>query len=66
MAIKYEYIKPSAVKKYIRENKKRVSPTFLVAVDRTVGKFLKEAVQVHNGGKKTLDVDIAAFVGMKW
>lgn len=41
---------------------KRVSKDFLEALNRYVHKKLIQAVQEHNGGKKTLDAALAGYI----
>ena len=59
--MKYKYIKPAAVKAFIKAHGKRTSHDFLAALDRYTEYKLKQAVEVHNGGKKTVDGGVAAY-----
>ncbi len=63
--MKTRFIRPSVVRKFLKEKERRVSPSFLYALDAFVQKKLDEAAKVHNGGKKTLDAEVAGFVGIK-
>lgn len=63
--MKTRFIRPSVVRKYLKEKERRVSPSFLYALDGFIQAKLDQAAKVHNGGKKTLDVEVAAFVGIK-
>jgi hypothetical protein len=57
------YIKASAVRKFVKvTHEKRVSKEFLIALDRFVEKKLIQAMQEHNGGKKTLDSALAGYI----
>ena len=56
-------IKPAAVKKLIKGyNGKRTSKEFLLALDLYVERAVLKAAAEHNGGKKTVDADVAAYV----
>lgn len=63
--MKTRFLRPSVVRKYLKEKGRRVSPSFLFALDAFIQKKLDEAVKVHNGGKVTLDAEVAGFVGIK-
>lgn len=53
------------IKKYIKDNyKKSVSNIFMNTLNEFVRKQLDKAGQVHNGGKKTIDINIAYFIGL--
>jgi hypothetical protein len=56
------YIKPSTVRKFIKSHGKRTSKEFLEALDRYIEKKLLTGVAEHNGGKKTLDAAVAAYI----
>jgi len=57
-------ISPGRVKTFLHSRGKRVSPEFLRQVNFFLEHKLEVACLVHNGGKKTLDREIAAYVGM--
>ena len=59
---KPNYIKPASVRKFIKSHGKRTSKEFLEALDRYLEKKLLVALAEHNGGKKTLDASLAAYV----
>jgi len=59
--MKYKYLKPAAVRKFIKSHGKRTSHEYLAALDRYVEYKLLQSVEVHNGGKKTLDAGVAAY-----
>jgi hypothetical protein len=63
--MKTKFVRPSVVRKYLKEKERRVSPSFLYALDAFIQSKLDQAAKVHNGGKKTLDSEVAAFVGIK-
>jgi hypothetical protein len=56
------YIKHTAIKKLVKVNGKRTSKKFLEALDRYVEKKIIQAVNTHNGGRKTLDAGIAGYI----
>jgi len=56
------YIKPSAVKKFVKSHGKRTSKEFLEALDRYLENKLLVATKEHNGGKKTLDSALAGYI----
>lgn len=60
-----KFIKPSQVKRYIREHDRRVSAAFIQLLDDFVRSKIDEAVVQHNGGRRTLDAEVAAFVGIR-
>jgi hypothetical protein len=60
--MKPTYLKPAAVRKLIKAHGKRTSADFLAALDRYVHDKLLQAVGTHNGGKRTLDSGVAAYV----
>jgi len=57
-------INVAQVKKYIHAKGWRVTPSFLYLLNDTILAKLDRACLVHNGGSKTLDVDVAAYVGL--
>lgn len=61
------YIKTANVKKLANLHGKRAGKDFIEALDRLVERKVLEALQEHNGGKKTLDSALAGYVlGNKW
>ncbi len=60
--MKLIYLKPAAVKRLIKTHGKRTSKEFLEALDRYVEAKLHTAAGEHNGGKKTVDAAVAAYV----
>jgi hypothetical protein len=56
------YIKASAIKKLANSHGKRAGKDFIEALDRMVGRKMMEALETHNGGKKTLDHSVAVWV----
>lgn len=62
--MKYEFIKVAPLKRLALKNKKRLSTDFLKALDEMVKGKIIEACSIHNGGKKTIDISIAAYTGV--
>lgn len=61
------YIKTANVKKLANLHGKRAGKDFIEALDRLVERKVLQALQEHNGGKKTLDSALAGFIlGNKW
>lgn len=60
--MKTKYLNVSAVRKLVKGQGKRVSQDFLLALDRLVERKVLQATQEHNGGKKTLDSAVAAYI----
>jgi hypothetical protein len=58
-------IKPSVVRAIVRSHGKRVSKDFLVALDSHIQRKIEECCAEHNGGKKTLDIAIASYFGIR-
>lgn len=63
--MKLRFIRPSVARKYLKEKGRRVSPSFLYAFDAFLQRKFDQAASVHNGGKKTLDAEVAGFIGVK-
>lgn len=55
------YIRTSIVRRLAKANGKRVSKAFLYAVDAYIERKIIAACNEHNGGRKTLTADIAAY-----
>lgn len=63
--MKFSYIKTAPLKKLALEShKKRLSTEFLKALDDMVKQKIDEACSIHNGGRKTVDITIAAYTGI--
>lgn len=60
--MKLNYIKPAAVRKFVKSHGKRTSKEFLEALDRYLEAKLLTATKEHNGGKKTLDAALAGYI----
>jgi hypothetical protein len=60
-----QYIRPSVIKRAIKAAGKRSSPAFLEALNVHVNKKVEAAIACHNGGKKTLDHEVAVWCGLK-
>ena len=56
-----KYIKASAIKKLAKQKGKRVSSEFLLSLDEYINTKIATACEEHNGGKKTLDIGLAAY-----
>lgn len=56
-----KYIKASTIKKFAKERGKRVSAEFLLSLDEYINNKMSAACEEHNGGKKTLDIGLAAY-----
>lgn len=59
-------VNQKAIKDFCKKRDRRVSPTFLHAIDRWLVVKLKQACRAHNGGKITLDADVAGYVGINF
>lgn len=59
-----KYIKESKVRKRVNSLGKRAGRDFLLQLDIMIEQKVKQACEVHNGGKKTLDESIAVYVGI--
>lgn len=60
--MKIQYLNQAAVRKLIKENGKRSSQEYLLALDDLVRSRTNAACRVHNGGKKTLDASVLGHV----
>jgi hypothetical protein len=56
------YLKPSAIRRTIRDGGKRCGADFLQALDRYVDTLLTRALTTHNGSKKTVDASVLAYL----
>lgn len=59
---KTHYIKAAAVKKLVKSHGKRTAAEYLASLDRFVMAKVEECCKQHNGGKKTLDSALAAYM----
>ena len=59
------FIKVKSVKELAKESGKRVGRGFIARLDAHIETLISKAVKQHNGGKVTLDADVATFVGAK-
>ena len=53
--MKYKYLNAAAVRKLIKTYGKRTSDDYLAQLDRYVEYKVKQAAELHNAGKKTVD-----------
>lgn len=60
-----QFIKPSAVRKFLKERGRRCGKDFLHHLDRYLYEKLEEAARQHNGGRKTVDSGVANFIGLR-
>ena len=59
-----KYLVVSNIKKAARLKGRRVGSDFLAALDNFIARKIEVAFSVKNGGKKTVDADIAVYVGI--
>jgi len=59
------YIRTSKVKALCKSLGKRTGKDFLTQLNMHIEKKITEACKVHNGGKITLDGDVAVYVGIR-
>jgi len=59
-----KYINQSNIKKLANSNGKRAGKDFLLQLDIMIEQKVKQACEVHNGGKKTLDESVATYIGI--
>ena len=64
MQVEHQLIKPSVIKKIVKLNHKRTSKAFLEMLNAFVLRKVIQAMNEHNGGKKTLDIEVGAFIGL--
>lgn len=55
----------AAIKKLAHQNGKRVSAGFLAAVELAIHTRILAACKMHNGGRKTIDREVALYSGFK-
>lgn len=58
-------LKPSTIKAIVKARGKRVGQDFLTLLNADVNRRLNLAIAEHNGGRKTLDMEVAVLVGCK-
>lgn len=54
----------TGIRKHCHLRGRRISADFMVVLHQHLIHKLNAACSVHNGGKKTLDASVAAFVGL--
>jgi len=59
------YINVSSVKDLCHKHGRRAGKDFLRALDSFVRSKIETACGIHNGGKKTLDLDVAEYSGIR-
>ena len=57
-------INKKAVKEIAKTHNKRVSGEFIKILDDFVIRTIESACNIHNGGKITLDAEVAGFIGL--
>jgi len=60
-----KFIRTLRVKEYLHDRGRRLSPAFITVLDAFIQRLLDRAVNTHNGGKVTIDADVAGFIGIK-
>lgn len=60
--MKIQFLNQAAVRKLVKENGKRSSQEFLLALDDLVRSRTNAACRVHNGGRVTLDASVLGHV----
>ena len=58
------YVKEKTVRDFAKSKGKRVGHDFFVLIDKFIESKVEKACAVKNGSKKTLDADVAKFVGL--
>ena len=61
---RFVYIRPSVIKRMVKEKGKRISTQYLVELDAHVNRKLESAITYHNAGKKTIDMDCAIYTNI--
>lgn len=59
------FVKTPPIKKYVHDKGRRVSPSFVYALDAFIQRLLDRAIAQHNGGKITIDAELAGVIGVK-
>lgn len=60
-----QFVRSSKIRQAANRQGRRVSKSFIHALDAFVQRKIEAACRAHNGGKKTLDFEIAAYVGIR-
>lgn len=58
-------LKKQVVRDFVHNAGKQLTHEFFMALNDFAFKKLEQACGQHNGGKKRLDIEVAAFVGIK-
>lgn len=59
-----KYVIESHARALANQLGKRAGKDFLFALDVHIERMIKKACETHNGGKKTLDKDVATYIGL--
>ncbi|WKZ71142.1 MAG: hypothetical protein QY331_07740 [Melioribacteraceae bacterium] len=59
-----KYINQTNIRKLVNSQGKRAGKDFLLQLDIMIENKVKQACEIHNGGKKTLDESIATYIGI--
>lgn len=60
-----KYVVVSNVKKLARAKGRRIGSDFLAVLDSFIARKVELACMTKNGGKMTVDADVAVYVGLK-
>lgn len=61
----FELIKPAGIRRLAKKLGRRISPQFLLQVEISVRSRVEACARAHNGGKKTMDWEVASIHGFK-
>ena len=59
------FLNKKAVKELCQKKGRRAGKDFIDRLDYTVERMVEEACKIHNGGKVTLDNEVASYAGLK-
>jgi hypothetical protein len=60
--MKTQFIKPAAIKRLAKQRGKRIGKDFLAALDGHLERKVEQALEEHNGGRKTLDAAVFGYI----
>lgn len=58
------YVKEAVIRRAVHREGRRCSREFVEMLDRHVAAKIASACRVHNGGRKTVDAEIGAYIGL--
>lgn len=61
----YRFINEYQIEEFCKKHGRRAGKDFKSHINGFIMERLKKAIEIKNGGKKTLDAEVAQYVGFK-